>query len=535
MVTEAGQETDASPILAVPATKKGRDSSVPSDAKLPQEEAALLRTGIVLPAVVASLWLSLAGYFVLHLGGTGLDDFFITYRYAENLASGNGFVFNPGERVFGTTAPGMGLLLASLRSITTIPVPWWGTISTGLSLLVLAVVLLREASRGDWLPEAVLGGTLALGSTLLWGCRGAEVFVVLALLAVAAMIGERAPVWCGALAGLAVWMRPDSLLAVVVLGAVLSIERKRLPWRYGLAAAAVVLLGLALAWAYFGSVLPNTLLAKRLRPPVESQWLAWWEPAVQIVRRHLGPHFEVLVTLGLLGSVLMVLRAGRVGRVIALYGLSSALIYPFLGVVFATWYAVPLIVAATYGCAFSLCFGGRLVVRAWPGAWGRPTAIVGTSLLLFLLLPSMVASERKWLRGAKFQPHYEGYREAGEWIRGHSEPTDAISFVEVGTLAYFSDRPVEDLLGLVSPRSVPYVAEDDLLGAFLAKPTKFVINRPGLDGFMGPITTTSWFQSGYREVARFHPESVDWTVVYERDKAAAIPPPRPPRRRGSAQ
>ena len=38
------------------------------------------------------------------------DDFFITYRYAQNLLAGNGFVFNPGERVFGTTAPGWGLV-----------------------------------------------------------------------------------------------------------------------------------------------------------------------------------------------------------------------------------------------------------------------------------------------------------------------------------------------------------------------------------------------------------------------------------------
>lgn len=485
---------------------------------------------MVLLAVVASAWLLVATFFVLHLNGTGLDDFFITYRYADNLANGRGFVFNLGERVFGTTAPGMGLLLALFHGITSISIPWLGTISTGASLLVLAVILLREALRSGRVPEAVLGGTLAVGSTLLWGCRGAEVFVVLALLAVAAMIGERSPLWCGALAGLAVWVRPDALLAVLVLGVVLWIEMKRLPWRYGFSAAAVILLGTALAWSYFGSVLPNTFLAKRLRPPADNQWLLWWKPAAQILRRHLGPHFSILVALGLIGQVGMILKSGRIGRVIALYGLASAAVYPFLGVLFATWYIVPLVVTMAYGLAFTLCFAGRAVAWVWPSATGSVLGVVVTSGLVLLTLPSMVASEHKWLKGAALQLHFEGYRSAGEWIRENSEPVDGISFVEVGTLAFYSDRPVEDLLGLVSPRSVPYVAERDLAGAFLAKPTEFVINRPGLDGFMGVITSTPWFQGAYREVARFHADSTDWTVVYRRDRSAAIPPPRPPER-----
>jgi hypothetical protein len=46
-------------------------------------------------------------------GGAALDDFFITYRYALHLAGGQGFVFNPGQRVFGLTNPGLAILLAA--------------------------------------------------------------------------------------------------------------------------------------------------------------------------------------------------------------------------------------------------------------------------------------------------------------------------------------------------------------------------------------------------------------------------------------
>jgi len=42
------------------------------------------------------------------------DDPYITFTYAENLATGEGFVFNPGEQVLGTTAPGYAFLLGIL-------------------------------------------------------------------------------------------------------------------------------------------------------------------------------------------------------------------------------------------------------------------------------------------------------------------------------------------------------------------------------------------------------------------------------------
>ena len=41
-----------------------------------------------------------------------LEDALITYRYAQNLGAGNGFVFNIGQPVLGTTTPLLTLYLA---------------------------------------------------------------------------------------------------------------------------------------------------------------------------------------------------------------------------------------------------------------------------------------------------------------------------------------------------------------------------------------------------------------------------------------
>src|SRR5271155_2471968 len=54
----------------------------------------------------------------IHSAANGLfDDAYASLRYASNLAQGLGFVFNPGERVLGTTSPLHTLMLATVIRI----------------------------------------------------------------------------------------------------------------------------------------------------------------------------------------------------------------------------------------------------------------------------------------------------------------------------------------------------------------------------------------------------------------------------------
>jgi len=53
------------------------------------------------------------------------EDSYITYRYAQNLVDGHGFVYNPGEEFLGTTAPLYGLILAFFGFLG-LPIPTVG-------------------------------------------------------------------------------------------------------------------------------------------------------------------------------------------------------------------------------------------------------------------------------------------------------------------------------------------------------------------------------------------------------------------------
>ncbi len=71
----------------------------------------------------------------------GLDDSYITYRYAQNLNFGIGLVFNEGERYFGSTAMGMAILLAMMSwLVDAIAALWLGALpwSVGAQIPLIA-------------------------------------------------------------------------------------------------------------------------------------------------------------------------------------------------------------------------------------------------------------------------------------------------------------------------------------------------------------------------------------------------------------
>ena len=73
------------------------------------------------------VWCATVAGFAAWLCGRASDDVFITYRFARSLHSGQGLVFNPGERTFGISDPAVGIALAGLARLTGLEIPALGT------------------------------------------------------------------------------------------------------------------------------------------------------------------------------------------------------------------------------------------------------------------------------------------------------------------------------------------------------------------------------------------------------------------------
>jgi hypothetical protein len=448
------------------------------------------------------LWGVLAAIFAVRLAGWAPDDSYITYRYAQNLAQGHGFVFNPGERVFGSTDPGLGLLLGALHSVTRVPVPLISSAVFALSLLGIASIVLIEGRRRGYLLETVLGGTLLVTSSYFWSNQGAAAPLAILLLLLASLLSTRSSVAAGLLAGSAVWVRPDAGLGVVFLALILFSEGKRIPWRYLVAAGCVIAAGIGLAWLYYGHPLPNTLGAKTdMAAATPNSWsgFRFWLRAFGPIGRHFGGEWPAVLIAAVAGCWPFAVKTGTSGRLIVLFGLAIAVVYPLLKVPFFSWYILPCLVMAAYGLAFFAGAAGDGLARRVPSL--RNLRHVAVICIFASLAFTTFRASRAYFQGFASAPYLESYRRGAEWIKANSEPGAAIAYVEIGVIGYYSERPVLDLMGLVTPWARPYVVQGDILGAFRAKPTEFVLFHTR--GRMAPIVSSRWFRKRYREVMRF--------------------------------
>lgn len=494
----------------------------------PLSEPNRAARGRLVLLLAGALWLLLAVASVVRYQGWTVDDFYITYRYAENLARGDGFVYNAGERVFGLSDPGLGISLALLHFVTRAPVEWLGSALFGLALAGVSLLLLWEGTGCGRGLETLLGGTLLMVSSLLWSNNGAAAPVTLLALLAAAALADRSPWLAGALGGMAVWIRPDAGIGLTILLLLLLVETRRLPWKTGLAAAAVVALGLLCAWGWFGSMLPGTLHAKvemaQANPNAAAGAEGFWQRGVTPLERHLGKAWLLVVAVGVAGQWPFAQGMRRLGRLTALYGCSMAVLYPLLGVPFFSWYILLPVTALLYGLPFCLLGLSRAVTAE--RRWAPAVHLVSAALVLLLARDALLAG---WRSYSGFAPPERllTYWRAAEWLRQSSRPEESVAYVEIGVLGYYSKRPLEDLMGLVTPRVLPYVARNDIAGGFLGKPTDYVIFHSR--GRMRPITKAPWFAGAYEQVASFKDSGFRGgrLVIYRRRPGSTLPPPPP--------
>ena len=163
-----------------------------------------------------------------------IDDAFISFRYAENLARGYGLVFNPGERVEGYTNFLWVMLIAASNAVggdSLVTARVVGVLANLATLLLVGTATFRGWLRPVFPGLALLPPILLAANYgfVLWGIGGLEtslftLVVTAGLLSLARASGDSASTgyfYCaGGLFALAVLARPDA--TVLFAGAVLG-------------------------------------------------------------------------------------------------------------------------------------------------------------------------------------------------------------------------------------------------------------------------------------------------------------------------
>lgn len=407
-------------------------------------ETLVARLRAYAPAVWATL---VASILFAWFGRHGYDDPYITYRYAQNLASGVGFVYNPGERVLSTTTPLYALILAAARLLgADIP-----TFSNALGAASLAAGGLAFWGLGQaWrTPIAGLFGLLVYPLfPLLVTTLGSEVALYLALTlgGILAYARERYAATAVLLA-LSALIRADGVLAAGLLGATFLVQRRRpIPWRALALYLALLLPWLIFAQLYFGAPLPATLAAKRRQGLLPGSELFLPGLLAQL-RDNYWRYAQNRPLFGLAGLGLVEsLRTRSPWLMLIGWSALYCLAYSLLGVTSYFWYYGPVIA----GLAALAGLGADALVRLVRRGWGHPAPAWATALVLAALLLHNEYRSTLFLRDHA-DTRMAIYRAAGEWLRANTPPASRVGTLEVGMIGYYAQRPMVDFAGLLQP------------------------------------------------------------------------------------
>ncbi len=398
-----------------------------------------------------------------------VDDAFITYRYAYNLAMHGQFDYNLGQHVLATTSPLTALLLAPfVRLFGADALPG---IANSLSIACLCALQLWIIwSARDWRQYALgtAAGILWCVGWFEYTTAGMETDLLLLLFGAAVLLAENRRLWlAGVMAGLAFLARGDGALALPIAAGLWWMDGRRLRhlWRIAAGGAAVLVPWAAFAWAYFGSPLPDTLAVKTFTGETRMFGATMW----QLLKQYRGPFLLTaqpwlnllllaVLAVGLAWAGILLWRRRRGGEGLpsvlwllaglGVYGLAQSAAYCVLrvdGNYF--WYYVPLATAMYLAPVLvgGLALCSPLTLRDL--RWVPVAALAAT-----LAVAGLLGNRPQFIGPQWTGPLAASYRQIAAYLEAHDRQRQPVALGEAGIIGYYApDIPVFDYFGVVSP------------------------------------------------------------------------------------
>ena len=388
------------------------------------------------------------------------DDAFITFRYARNLFAGNGFVYNTGEHVYGTTSP-LFALWCALAFFVRVE-PWTWALCWDVAWLLVILLTVKQFTRVHgleaWFPAV---GLMLVGASMdtlpvagmETGVFIAGTFTVLAC----ACSGSFGRVFLVALT-LATALRPEGfLVGVACLPAIVRrrddvVAQLRRHWL----CAGLCLLALIVYFVFvfqaFGTLVPQSMLAKAAEGKARgfragfgythaAGFLTWYGRANVV---------------GLLAAAgIVALACEQPWSPLTTYYVLYFGAFTLGGAPDFLWYHQPLYLLNYFFAALAVYRAIPFFVRE--STPPRRRALIRAAMMAVLLGGFAVQGSIYYtihgmaLRTYGVSTNAGAYRRTGEWLKAHIQPGQVVAANEVGIVGYFSEARIVDLEGLVSP------------------------------------------------------------------------------------
>lgn len=435
-----------------------------------------------IPLIVGA-WVVIA-IFIWRFRNFQLDDAYITYRYARNLAQGLGFSYNPPQRVFGTTTPLYTLILA-LFSLIGFDIPQSSLVLCWLGqALVIWIFATVKRSGGSNLILLLSLLIILPGSYLVLGME-TSLYTGLVLLSLYEASRKRFSIAI-VLSSAVTLIRYDGVILTSVLLIFEWISTHKLPLKSGVLFFALIMPWLLYANETFGSVLPNTFFAKTNGAGGSDIFIKGIGPQLLTLMFFIKASIQTGYIIALFTTALFIWNITSAKSAFECISSTWALLYliaySLIGLRYDFhWYYYPVIPSLLMVIGMFIKKTSEFLEKAgcmWI-VQQIPLLFLGLPIFLAMALGTfMLDNQGEYL--ASVGGRQIVYPPAGKWICEHSGKNATILVPEIGIIGWYCNRTIIDPYGLVTPEMLPYIKTgESIQGEALMRPDFIVI--PNVD------------------------------------------------------
>ena len=429
----------------------------------------------------------IVGFSVLIVGVNGvvfrgheLDDGLIYARYIQNLISGNGLVYNAGEYVNGLTSP-----LFAWLSLA--PAYFFGDARHGSMLIsvlsAMGTVIVFYRILTMFIAErriAALATLFAAGSGITYINLGMETSLFTFMVGLCFFLYFKDDFFpLGICVGLAILTRPEAVFLVPAMALNTWVHKRQWPdLRCYIVPTALVSAQFAFNSLYYGALLPSSGVAK-ISQGAMGHW--GYNSILLSLGEHLLNGFGLPRQMQVFGTFvvpifLMTLAALSIPLVQARQYLIVSITFLGLYTGFLTglnipsqwwYYAIHFTFFSSY-VALGICW---LYLRV---KTGRRKIFRISFIGFFALMLIWQGAINLVLHGKTVR---EDYREFGLWIAENTPVDSSVALAEIGTVGWYSERRIIDILGLVTSGNADFVAEGDYNSWLELHPPDYILAR----------------------------------------------------------
>ncbi|MGF6871732.1 hypothetical protein [Paraburkholderia sp. MM5477-R1] len=425
-------------------------------------------------ALLLLVTIAVGGYLSWRARDFQLDDALIYLRYLRNLFDGNGLTYNAGDRFNGLTSPLYSYLLIAANAVTG-NLQYTTIFLSFVFLCAAAIAGAHVLATGKY--EKTLCALAVVSFNYFYTTFGMETSLFLFLSALALILYRRQQFFgLGVVLGLLFMTRTEGVFLGAVLIADYVVKNRRLP-RAGYFVAPLILLAanFLFNYYYYGAFLPATGSAKL----GQGKSGLWGEGLIFLHVQYMkGAFFGgdsrllwFMLPVGLVG-VLSAFGKRMVWLVI-FYLLLLGSFYVFLHIPNYHWYYAPFFF-------FGLLFVGTGVWKILELTYQRARKNIAFLALFcaFFIAAGGFFYHSFNLSNVRRGP-MEAYKNIGEWLKANTPGNAVVATVEIGTIGWYSERYVIDILGLTNRYNADYIARGDVY-SWLTRysPDYIVVHQP---------------------------------------------------------